>query len=122
MVWQYVVIQVWRDARRECIQNHVVFCFFPRNVVKSFYTAGMLFDVLTIFGELPEELVQNRKYAKWKAAYIHNCLKNGETPVPGPLQEEGEPDDGSLNQEGNSMPGSSGFQGGYRGAETSGIG
>lgn len=84
---------------------------FGKNVVKSFYTAGMLFDVLTIFGELSEELVQNRKYAKWKAAYIHNCLKNGETPVPGPLQEEGEDDDGSLNQEGNSIPGSSGYQG-----------
>lgn len=24
------------------------------------------------------------KYAKWKAAYIHKCLKTGETPVPGP--------------------------------------
>jgi len=90
--------------------------------VKSFYTAGMLFDVLTIFGELSEELVQNRKYAKWKAAYIHNCLKNGETPVPGPLEEEGEGDDGSLNQEGNSVPGSSGYQGDYRDAGMSGIG
>jgi len=122
VVWQYVVIQVWRDARRKRIQNHLVFCFYPRNVVKSFYTAGMLFDVLTIFGELPEELVQNRKYAKWKAAYIHNCLKNGETPVPGPLQEEGELDDGSLNEEGNVVPASSGFQGGYRDAGMSGIG
>jgi vacuolar protein sorting-associated protein VTA1 len=84
-----------------------------RNVVKVFYTAGMLFDVLTTFGELSEDLVQNRKYAKWKAAYIHNCLKNGETPIPGPPQEEGELDGGSSNTEGNSMPGSSGFQGGY---------
>lgn len=99
-----------------------MFCFCPRNVVKSFYTAGMLFDVLTTFGELSEELSQHRKYAKWKAAYIHNCLKNGDTPVPGPLQEEGEVDDGSLNQEGNSMPGSSGFQGGYSDAGLSGIG
>lgn len=24
------------------------------------------------------------KYAKWKAAYIHKCLKSGETPIPGP--------------------------------------
>lgn len=24
------------------------------------------------------------KYAKWKAAYLHKCLKTGETPVPGP--------------------------------------
>ena len=43
----------------------------------------MIYDVLTTFGELTDEAAQNRKYAKWKAAYIHNCLKNGETPVPG---------------------------------------
>ena len=41
-------------------------------------------DVLTTFGELTEEIINNRKYAKWKAAYIHNCLKKGETPLPGP--------------------------------------
>lgn len=58
---------------------------FFRNVVKAFYTAGLVYDVLTTFGELTDEAVQNRKYAKWKAAYIHNCLKNGETPVPGEL-------------------------------------
>ncbi|KAJ2939626.1 hypothetical protein O0L34_g14344 [Tuta absoluta] len=63
---------------------------YGKNVVKAFYTAGMIYDVLTTFGELTEEAIQNRKYAKWKAAYIHNCLKNGETPVPGPLTEEGE--------------------------------
>lgn len=34
--------------------------------------------------------IQHRKYAKWKAAYIHNCLKNGETPQPGPIGMEGE--------------------------------
>ena len=31
------------------------------------------------------QLEKNRKYAKWKAAYIHNCLKSGETPIPGPV-------------------------------------
>lgn len=54
--------------------------------MKAFYTAGMIYDVLTTFGDLTDEAAQNRKYAKWKAAYIHNCLKNGETPVPGKLQ------------------------------------
>jgi hypothetical protein len=39
--------------------------------------------VLNILGELTPENVHHRDYAKWKAAYIHNCLKNGETPVPG---------------------------------------
>lgn len=47
-------------------------------------------DVLTTFGELGEEITKNRKYAKWKAAYIHNCLKNGEVPVPGPQGETDE--------------------------------
>ncbi|KAL3882430.1 hypothetical protein ACJMK2_028769 [Sinanodonta woodiana] len=58
---------------------------FNKNVVKSFYTAGMLFDVLSVFGEISEDIEKNRKYAKWKAAYIHKCLKNGETPIPGPM-------------------------------------
>lgn len=38
---------------------------------------------------LPQN-AQHRKYARWKAAYIHNCLKNGETPQPGPIGMEGE--------------------------------
>ncbi|XP_013184508.1 vacuolar protein sorting-associated protein VTA1 homolog [Amyelois transitella] len=66
---------------------------YGKNVVKAFYTAGMIYDVLTTFGELTDEAAQNRKYAKWKAAYIHNCLKNGETPVPGPMPTEETPNE-----------------------------
>lgn len=40
-------------------------------------------DVLSTFGELDEDMSEKRKYAKWKAAYIHNCLKVGERPTPG---------------------------------------
>lgn len=29
--------------------------------------------------------MHHRKYAKWKATYIHNCLKNGITPQSGPI-------------------------------------
>lgn len=54
----------------------------------------MVYDVLLTFGELSDEAQKNSKYAKWKAAYIHNCLKNGETPIPGPMQDELE-DDGA---------------------------
>ena len=32
--------------------------------------------------------VLQSKYSKMKAAYIHNCLKNGQTPVAGPLGDE----------------------------------
>jgi len=65
---------------------------FNKNVVKAFYTSGLLIDVLTNFnnGELSEEFEKTRKYAKWKAAYIHNCLKNGEVPISGPVQEDNE--------------------------------
>lgn len=58
--------------------------------MKAFYSCGVLYDILQTFGELTEEAANNRKYAKWKAAYIHNCLKNGETPVPGPMADEDE--------------------------------
>lgn len=61
---------------------------FGKNVVKMFYTAGVIFDILETFGELPPEAAHYRKYSKMKAAYIHNCLKNGETPIAGPLVEE----------------------------------
>ena len=63
---------------------------FGKNVVKAFYTSGIIYDLLQTFGELTEEVLHNRKYAKWKASYIHNCLKNGETPIPGPMQNEDE--------------------------------
>uniref|UniRef100_A0A3Q2XQT3 Vesicle (multivesicular body) trafficking 1 n=1 Tax=Hippocampus comes TaxID=109280 RepID=A0A3Q2XQT3_HIPCM len=58
---------------------------FHKNMIKSFYTASLLLDVLSVFGELSEENIQHRKYARWKAAYIHNCLKSGETPEAGPI-------------------------------------
>ncbi|KAA0708424.1 Vacuolar protein sorting-associated protein VTA1 -like protein [Triplophysa tibetana] len=73
---------------------------FQKNMIKSFYTASLLFDVLSVFGELTDENIQHRKYAKWKAAYIHNCLKNGETPQAGPLGLEGEAYDDEFGAEG----------------------
>lgn len=42
------------------------------------------------WNDLFPQNVQHRKYARWKATYIHNCLKNGETPQPGPIGMEGE--------------------------------
>ncbi|XP_034481918.1 vacuolar protein sorting-associated protein VTA1 homolog [Drosophila innubila] len=61
---------------------------FGKNVVKAYYSSGVLYDILLTFGELSEEALHNRKYAKYKAAYIHNCLKNGETPIPGPFPDD----------------------------------
>jgi vacuolar protein sorting-associated protein VTA1 len=63
---------------------------FSKNVIKAFYTCGMIYDVIQTFGDLSDEAQNNRKYAKWKAAYINNCLKTGETPIPGPMPSEGD--------------------------------
>ncbi|KAJ8978503.1 hypothetical protein NQ317_002406 [Molorchus minor] len=52
---------------------------FNKNTVKTFYTTGMLMD-----------------YAKWKAAYIHNCLKAGEIPLPGPPRPPNDPGTGIV--------------------------
>lgn len=80
---------------------------FNKNVVKAFYNSGVLFDVMAaVFGELTPENAHARKYAKWKAAYIHNCLKNGETPNPGPVggEEEEEGAAGGQDAGGWSVP------------------
>uniref|UniRef100_A0A3P9PHR7 Vacuolar protein sorting-associated protein VTA1 homolog n=1 Tax=Poecilia reticulata TaxID=8081 RepID=A0A3P9PHR7_POERE len=71
---------------------------FHKNMIKSFYTSSLLMDVLSVFGELSDENIQHRKYARWKATYIHNCLKNGETPQSGPIgmDEDEEPGGGSC--------------------------
>lgn len=71
---------------------------FHKNMIKSFYTASLLIDVITVFGELTDENVKHRKYARWKATYIHNCLKNGETPQAGPVGIE-EDNDGEENED-----------------------
>ena len=54
---------------------------------------------MQVFGELTPEILHARKYSKWKAAYIHNCLKKGETPIPGPVggdSEENESNEGGA--------------------------
>lgn len=82
-----------------------------KGTAKLFYAAGTFFDIMEQFGELPSEvcieqsalndlqcytypfrqllltnahqIVEKRKYAKWKATEILNAIKNGERPVPG---------------------------------------
>jgi vacuolar protein sorting-associated protein VTA1 len=70
----------------------------------SRFWSFQLYDIITTFGELSEEAVQSRKYAKWKAAYIHNCLKSGETPHAGPMPVEGEDDLQDVAAGGNPAP------------------
>ncbi|XP_072296729.1 vacuolar protein sorting-associated protein VTA1 homolog isoform X2 [Eucyclogobius newberryi] len=91
---------------------------FHKNMIKSFYTASLLIDVLAVFGELTEENIQHRKYARWKAANIHNCLKNGETPQSGPSGMEDEEEADEEGASGFSGPGPSHY-GSFRGGAPS---
>lgn len=81
-----------------------------RNLVKAFYTSGIVMDVLAVFGDIPDDIQEKQKYAKFKAAYIHNCLKNGEQPIAGPLggMENVEDDLNDTNQPG-PPPATAGF-------------
>jgi len=56
---------------------------FNPKMIKAFYTAGHLFDVIAIFEPLDENMLSARKYAKWRAVEVSQCLKNGQQPVPG---------------------------------------
>lgn len=69
-----------------------------KNTPRIFLIASNLFEVLSVFGEVSEEITQRIKYAKWKAIYISRCLKNGETPVPGPVAGTDAEDFGFFNQ------------------------
>ena len=62
---------------------------FDPKIRRSFYNAGLLFDVLASFKEeMDDSLINMRKYAKWKAAYLFNCEKTGEAPVPGGFNQD----------------------------------
>uniref|UniRef100_A0A673BI86 Vesicle (multivesicular body) trafficking 1 n=1 Tax=Sphaeramia orbicularis TaxID=375764 RepID=A0A673BI86_9TELE len=76
------------------IENYALKMFlYADNEDRSFYTSSLLFDVLSVL-----ENCLRRKYARWKATYIHTCLKNGDTPQPGPmgLDEDQDQDGGGL--------------------------
>ncbi|CAI5459880.1 unnamed protein product [Closterium sp. Yama58-4] len=54
------------------------------STAKTFYAAGLFFDVMRQFGELPPEVEQKQRYAAWKAADIRRALAEGRQPTPGP--------------------------------------
>jgi hypothetical protein len=47
-----------------CVMQFIIFLVYDssRNVVKAFYSAGMLFDVCAVFGELNEDVAQQKKW------------------------------------------------------------
>lgn len=56
--------------------------FFPRNMIKSFYTASLLIDVLTVFGELTDEVSH---VTKWCTSLTAGCKEPGFVSSPAKL-------------------------------------
>lgn len=49
---------------------------------KLFYNTITYFEILDQFGEVPESIVEKRKYSKLKATTILKCIKEGGVPQP----------------------------------------
>lgn len=56
------------------------------SLAMRFYAASLFLEANEQFhnGELPPDLVEKRKYARYKTAYIRDCIKKGIKPEPGP--------------------------------------
>ncbi|GMK55827.1 hypothetical protein CspeluHIS016_0208830 [Cutaneotrichosporon spelunceum] len=58
---------------------------FGKATIRKFVVAGQFIDVLNAFETgMSEDMAQKAKYAKWKAADLAKCLREGRTPVSGP--------------------------------------
>eukprot|EP00644_Phytophthora_capsici_P000222 jgi/Phyca11/503652/fgenesh2_kg.PHYCAscaffold_4_\ len=55
-----------------------------KSTARTFYAAGTFFDILNQFGDISEDIVEKRRYCKYKAATILKAIKEGTTPTPGP--------------------------------------
>ncbi|OWZ21834.1 Vacuolar protein sorting-associated protein [Phytophthora megakarya] len=55
-----------------------------KGTARTFYAAGTFFDILNQFGDISEDVVEKRRYCKYKAATILKAIKEGKTPTPGP--------------------------------------
>ncbi|POM71550.1 Vacuolar protein sorting-associated protein VTA1 [Phytophthora palmivora] len=55
-----------------------------KSTARTFYAAGTFFDILNQFGDISEDVVEKRRYCKYKAATILKAIKEGKTPTPGP--------------------------------------
>lgn len=57
--------------------------YADKGTAKLFYAAATYFDVFEHFGDLAVEVLEMRKYCKWKAAEIINACNSGVKPTPG---------------------------------------
>ncbi|XP_063675748.1 vacuolar protein sorting-associated protein VTA1 homolog [Bolinopsis microptera] len=80
---------------------------FDVKVIKTFYTASLLFELLTLFDALNEENAYQKKYAQWKATYLERCRRSGEEPVAGPALHDQEQAEAEADY--NEQPGASGI-------------
>lgn len=57
-----------------------------QQLAMRFYASSLFLDANSQFhnGELPPDLAEMRKYARYKTAYIRDCIKKGVTPEAGP--------------------------------------
>eukprot|EP00127_Corallochytrium_limacisporum_P006480 Clim_evm11s229 gene=Clim_evmTU11s229 len=63
-----------------------------KKTARSFYASSFVFEVLKLWqedGELPQDIFEKQRYARFKAADITKALKEGRTPAPGVPGEEG---------------------------------
>lgn len=80
-----------------------------KSTVVMFYMATVLFEAMTVFGPVSDEMTQRAKYAKFKAAYLQKCFRTGQTPKPGPIEDLDDPAGSQTNDAGGLpiVPGSS---------------
>ncbi|KRZ02391.1 Vacuolar protein sorting-associated protein VTA1 -like protein [Trichinella zimbabwensis] len=55
---------------------------FSITVVRLFIRASNLINVLTIFGDLDDSLIEARKYGRWRGAYLFDCFNSSKNPLP----------------------------------------
>lgn len=59
-----------------------------KNTAKTFYAAATFLEILEQFGELDSDAQEKKRYSKFKAADIINCIKSGVKPTIGAPGEE----------------------------------
>ncbi|KRZ09286.1 Vacuolar protein sorting-associated protein VTA1 -like protein [Trichinella zimbabwensis] len=57
---------------------------FTIDVAKYYITAANLINVLSVFGDLDNSLIEARKYGRWRGAYLFNMFNDLEYPLPAP--------------------------------------
>ena len=52
-----------------------------KDTARKFYAASSYYDILEQFGHLDDEVLEKRKYSKWKAADILKAIQAGQRPT-----------------------------------------